>query len=393
MSYLIGGLFISYAAGVTSLIYSLLRSIPLLRGRGTPRLQADGPRLNRPPPTLDVVIPVKDEERHVAGCIEAVLAQDHPPAQVVVVNDRSTDGTAQAVQVVADQHSLVHRVDIKELPQGCYGKPHALHQIAGKLKSEYVAFVDSDLILDRSCLGTLVGHLAANRLDWVAVMGAPQVSRFWERLVVPLFGAVIFAWYDPRKISDPRWPNALGSALMVCRREAYEAIGGHGAVIRSYDEDSELVRIAKRAGQRISFLLTPELFEQRHYGGLAATIRGMTRTFVGAIKTVPRLLFTAGALSFVSLAPLIFAVLLGIAAGAGWPVLWKPLWWTAVGAHLLASTALAALVYQTAGLARRLALLHPIGCVILIHVCGRAVLHKLRGQAIAWRGTNYKASG
>ena len=124
-------------------------------------------------------------------------------------------------------------------------------------------------------------RLIAHNLDWVAVMGEPQISKFWERLLIPILGAISFAWYDPRKISDPRWPDAIGSALMVARRSAYEAIGGHGCVIKSYDEDSEIIRIAKRAGQRVSFLLTPELFSQRHYGTLARTIHGVTRTFIG----------------------------------------------------------------------------------------------------------------
>jgi chlorobactene glucosyltransferase len=385
VNYLIGGIFILYVAGVISLIWNLVCSALLIRHQRTLPPAADARTL----PTLDVVIPVKDEERNIGACIESVLSQNLPAAKIIVVNDRSTDGTARAVQVIQDRHPELHCVDIAELPAGLYGKPHAIHTIAPELKSDYIAFVDSDLRLNPACLGTLVHHLAANDLDWVAVMGAPEVTRFWECLVVPLFGAVIFAWYDPRKISDPKWPNAMGSALMVSRRTAYEAIGGHGAVINIYDEDSELIRIAKRVGQKISFVLTPELFTQRHYGSLAATIRGMTRTFVGGMKTIPRLLFTVNALSFVSLLPLAILILLAVAGMTGWPVMWERWWWCAAGVHLLTSTALAWLVCHTADVPRRLAFLHPLGSSILIYVCFRAMVHLLRGESIAWRGTKY----
>lgn len=388
MSYLLGGLCVAYAAGVLSLVWNLIGSLHLLRRRqATPspaRPTVDGSR-----PSLDVIIPVKDEEQNIAACIESVLTQDYPITRVVVVNDRSTDGTSRVVQAIQDREPRLDRVDIKELPPGLYGKPHALHAIADKLESDYVAFVDSDLRLDTACLGTLVDHLATDRSDWVAVMGRPEVHRFWERLVVPLFGAVIFAWFDPRKISDPKWPNAIGSALMVCRRSAYEAVGGHGAVVRIYDEDSELVRLAKRAGQKVSFLLTPALFRQRHYGSLARTIRGMTRTFVGAMKTIPRLVFTLNALSFVSVFPLLVFIWLGLGGGTGLPGGWAWAWGATAGVHLSVSTALAWLVYHTAGVARRLSLLHPLGCTILMYVCLRAMLHILRGESIAWRGTQY----
>jgi hypothetical protein len=249
--------------------------------------------------------------------------------------------------------------------------------------------VDSDLRLEPACLPTLVNHLTDHGLDWVAAMGAPQLSLFWERLLVPLTGAVTFAWFDPRKTSDPAWPDAIGSGLMVCRRDSYEAVGGHGAVINVYDEDSELMRIAKRLGQKVSFVLTPELYTQRHYGTLAASLRGMTRTFVGGLKSVPRLLLTINAFSFVSLLPVFLFVMLGLAAALDWPVPWAPLWWAAAGLHLIAATALAWLVYHTAGVNRCLAGLHPLGCAILIAVCIRAIVHLLRGERIAWRGTRY----
>lgn len=378
--------FVLYGVGVLSLVWSFLKSLRLVRNQRTmPPVALDAQDW----PSLDIVVPVKDEEANITACLESVLAQDHPNGAVIAVNDRSTDGTVAAIQAIQDRHPEVRRADITELPAGLYGKPHALHTIAGELKADYIAFVDSDLLLEPACLRTLVHHLASNGYDWVAVMGAPEIHRFWERLVVPLFGAVIFAWYDPRKISDPKWPNAIGSGLMVCRRDAYGAIGGHEAVIDVYDEDSELIRIAKRAGQKISFMLTPELFTQRHYGTLANTIHGMTRTFVGGIKTIGRLLFTINALKFISLLPIALLVFLGIAKWFGLTVMWEPWWWATAGLHLAVSTALAWMIYHTAGQRRRFALLHPLGAIILIFTCFRAMLHLKRKETIAWRGTRY----
>ncbi len=386
MTAVAGVAFVLYSVGILSLIWNTWRTVRL-----TEQQQA----LPTPPqacqlPSFEILIPVKDEEGHIATCLNSVLNQNYPNADVIVVNDRSTDRTVDVVESIQQHHSNLRCVNITELPEGLYGKPHALSKVSSDLRGDYVAFVDSDLELHPDCLATLVYHLESKGLDWVAAMGSPKTTLFWERLTVPIFGAMAFAWYDPKKISDPDWPDAIGSGLMVCRRSAYEAIGGHGAVIRTYDEDSELIRIAKRAGQKVSFMLTPELFTQRHYGTLADTIRGMTRTCVGGIKTVPRMLVTINALNFVSLMPVGLLILLGLAARYDWPVMWEPLWWTVACVHLAVSTTLAWLVFRAARGDQKLALLHPLGSVIALGVCLRAMLHLKQGRSVTWRGTQYE---
>ncbi|MBN2561058.1 MAG: glycosyltransferase [Phycisphaerae bacterium] len=387
--YLAWLILIIYAASLLPLCWGLLRTIRLVKEQRALPPVGDDAGGAQDWPTLDVLVPVKDEADNIAECLGSILAQEYPRVRVTVVNDRSTDDTAQVVQAIQDGHPELSRVDIAELPDGCYGKPHGLHTVAKDLTGDVVAFVDSDLYLKPGCLRTLVHHLTSNKLDWVATMGAPAMSRFWEKLIVPLFGAIAFAWYNPRKISDPDWPDAIGSAFMICRRDAYEAIGGHGAVIDVYDEDSELIRIAKRARQKVSFVIASELFTQRHYGSLANTVRGLTRTCIGGIKTVPRLLVTINSLNFVSLLPFGILVLLGIASWIGSPLMWWPLWLGMAVFHVAVSTALAWLCYRTADADCRYALLHPLGSAVLMGICLRATIHLLRGTPITWRGTTY----
>ncbi len=389
MTTIIAGLiYACYAAAVLSLGWNLLRTIKLLGQNRTIHAAEQAPATQ---PPLDVLIPVKDEQANIATCIESVLAQDHTNTRIIVVNDRSTDDTAAAVQAVQDRHPQVRRTDIEELPSGLYGKPHALHSVRAELGGDFIAFVDSDLKLEPPCLTALVSHLTTNQLDWLAVAGRPELTGFWERVLIPMLGAVKFAWYDPRKISDPNWPDAVGSALMICRRDSYEAIGGHGAVIDIYDEDSELMRIAKRAGQRIEYVITPQLFSQRHYGTFARTVRGLTRTLAGGLKTLRRLAMTVNAVNFISLLPFGVLFLPAVAAGLGRPILWAPLWLATAAIHLVISNTLAWLVYRTAGVGWPYALCHPLGALVMIAVSLRAARMVTSGKTLAWRGTTYTA--
>ena len=386
MTTLVGSIFIIYFGGVLYLCFRWATAWRLLQ-QEPERLSVEADATDWP--TLEVVIPVKDEEAHIGACIRSVMAQDYPNLRVTVVNDRSTDRTPEVIADLQKEFPRLRRIDIRELPDGAFGKPHALSCASGELTADIVAFVDSDFELAPRCLRALVHDLRRRRLDWLAVMGKPELQHFWERLLVPMLGAITYAWYDPRKIEDPNWDNAIGSGFLVVRREAYQAIGGHGAVVRAYDEDSEIMRIAKRTGHSVSYLLAPELFTLRMYGTLKRTARGISRTFVGGLKTLPRFLVTINAINFVSLLPIGILLMLAVAALKGWAIPWATAWLTLAVLHLIASTGLALLIYGGAGNYRRFAFIHPLAAAMLIGICIRAARELSRREPIQWRGTSY----
>ena len=130
-----GVVFVLYSAGILSLIWNTWRTVRL-----TDQQQA----LPAPPeacqlPSVEVLIPVKDEEGHIATCLNSVLNQNYPNADVIVVNDRSTDRTRDVVESIREHHSNLRCVNIDELPEGLYGKPHALSKVSPDLRGEYVA--------------------------------------------------------------------------------------------------------------------------------------------------------------------------------------------------------------------------------------------------------------
>lgn len=386
--YIAWAIAILYGLALLSLCKSIRQTMQLVQDQPAFDVQA-GPS-NAALPRLDVVIPVKDEEAHVAVCIEAALAQDYPDFNVIVVNDRSTDGTGRVVSAIAEREPRVKYVEIRELPEGLYGKPHAISKITPHLSGDIVVFMDSDLRVNPNCFRSIVRHIQETKLDWLAVMGAPELTMFWERLLVPLFGAVAYAWYDPRTISDPKSDVAIGSMFMVARRSSYDAIGGHDAVIRAYDEDSALLRLAKKAGQHVAYVLAPQLYSVRFYGSLKRTIHGMTRTCVGGIKTLPRMLVTLGAINFVALLPLEILGGLAIANALGTQVPWTPIWAGMAVVHFLLSVVLCRLIYERSGGNRWLSLLHPLGASLVLAVCLRATRSLISGGPITWRGTTYQ---
>ena len=82
---------------------------------------------DQPLPTVSIVIPARNEERNLEQALESVLALDYPDLEIIVVNDRSTDGTGAILEKMAERDLRLTVVTITDLPAGWIGKPYALH--------------------------------------------------------------------------------------------------------------------------------------------------------------------------------------------------------------------------------------------------------------------------
>lgn len=69
-------------------------------------------------PLLSVCIPARNEERNIRACVEAVLAQDYPDFEVIVLDDCSTDSTPTILAELASRDSRLHPIRGSDLPKG-----------------------------------------------------------------------------------------------------------------------------------------------------------------------------------------------------------------------------------------------------------------------------------
>ena len=95
-------------------------------------------------PLISVCIPARNEERNIRTCVEAMLAQDYPNLEVIVLDDRSSDSTPLILAEIASRDSRLHPISGSDLPKGWAGKPHALFQASAHARGEWLCFVDAD---------------------------------------------------------------------------------------------------------------------------------------------------------------------------------------------------------------------------------------------------------
>jgi hypothetical protein len=358
----------------------LVRGLAVLSVAGAAHAAVNAALLRRPPERpppvrrpVAVVLPVRDEEAQVADCLAGILAQQGvPDLRVVVVDDGSTDRTAEIVASCADPR--VSLVEAGPLPPGWLGKPHACAVGAAWAPGDgLLAFVDADVRLFPDALAGAVAVLEAAGLDLVSPWPRPLTGGPAERLVQPL-SPWLWATTLPLRLAErsprPSLAAANGQFLVVTRR-AYDAAGGHAAVRGEVVEDVALLRAVKRAGGRGGPVDGSRLAACRMYEGWPALRDGYTKSLWAAVGGSPAGSVAAAAvLTAVGLVPALAAVRGSRAGLAGYAA--------GVAGRMVSAAATGGRVWPDP-------LAHPLSLALLDVLVVRSVAAHRRGT-LTWRG-------
>jgi hypothetical protein len=207
--------------------------------------------------SVAVLLPLRDEAHRMEPCLRALLTQrDVPALEIVVLDDGSTDGTADLVRSIAGER--VRLVTGAPLPAGWLGKPHACAQLAAATAADILVFVDADVVLAPHAVAAAVALLegvdGADRIDLVSPYPKIVAGSVGERLVQPLLQWSWLTFLPLRAMERSRRPSlaAAGGQFLVVKADTYARAGGHAAVRDRVLEDIELARAVKRAGGRIA---------------------------------------------------------------------------------------------------------------------------------------------
>ena len=252
----------------------------------SPRLHTRAADLDLP--ALTVIVPARDEALNIDGCLTSLRASDYPHLEIVVVDDRSTDGTAEAVRRHASTDARVRLIEGAERPDGWQGKSWALDQGVRAASGAWLAMVDADVTVSPRALRGAVALAEARGVALLSLLPRLRDETFWERVIQPVIGLFVF-------LCQPLWlARAPGSAVAVANgqfllveRGAYGDAGGHRAVKEAIVEDVELARRYKRLG--LPVLITPAFadVEVRMYRGFAGIWRGWGKTIHPYVAAQP----------------------------------------------------------------------------------------------------------
>lgn len=341
---------------------------------------------------LRVLIPARNEERRLGPTLDALLEDPAESLQVVVYDDRSSDGTAAllAERARRDPRLTVLRGE-EEPPLGSFGKPVALSRALQKADERLghhdgvLLFLDADVVLAPGTLGGVVHGLRASGAD--ALSGVPRFvcESAIEQLFVPVLTSLVGMRHRPRAVHDERSAVAfLNGQLIVIKREALDEVGGFAAVSDAVLEDVALARALKSAGKRLRLAALWPHARTRMYTSWREIDEGFGKNAVPLFGGPWRTL--SSALAALALACLPWSGALAAVAHGPSPLL------------LVGGASLALALASQASMRRALALpLWPILVLPLAYggaafVLVRAALRVMRGGEVTWRGRRYRAS-
>lgn len=259
-----------------------------------PRPLAPAPGAGPPPslPRVSIVVPARNEEHNIGRCLAGLTAQDYPDFEVLVVDDRSEDGTAAVVRAhPAGNARRLEVVEGRPLPPGWFGKPWACRQGSDASTGELVLFTDADTVHAPDLLARAVAALREDRADALSLVGRQLMESFWERVVQPQVFSLIALRYPrlDRPVDGGRWRDAVANGqYILLSREALDRLGGHEAVRGEVVEDIRLAQELVRAGGRITVRGAEDVFGTRMYRNLRELVEGWTKNLAtGARQAAP----------------------------------------------------------------------------------------------------------
>jgi len=226
---------------------------------------------------VTAIVPARNEEAVIAACVKSLIPQAEI-AEILVIDDQSSDRTAEIVRGLAAESPKVRLLETSELPAGWVGKNNAVWIGANQAQGDWLLFADADALHE--------GDSAAKALEIAREEGAVMVSfspeqvlgSWYEKATIPYVYTRLASRFRYDEVSDPKCPAAAANGqFILIRRDVYEAVDGHASVAANVLEDVALAARVKGAGHRIWFGSGKGIVRVRMYRSFAAMREGWNK--------------------------------------------------------------------------------------------------------------------
>ena len=247
-------------------------------------------------PPVAAVVPARNEADCIGQTIASLLAQDYPgPWTVILVDDDSSDGTAEIAHRRADGNERLKVVRSRGLPAGWTGKLWAIKQgidaaVALPQPPVYVLLTDADIVHAPDSVSRLVAHAERNALVLTSLMVKLHCESFAERLAIPAFVFFFqmlypFVWVNRRQSSVA----AAAGGCMLVRADVLQKAGGMDAIRAALIDDCALAKVLKAHGP-IWLGLTERVRSIRRYPAVSDIRRMVVRSAYAQLSYSPLVL-------------------------------------------------------------------------------------------------------
>ena len=332
-------------------------------------------------PHVSILIPARDEADGISKTIKLLLQQDYSNYEIVLLDDNSTDGTADIARQVANDNPKFQVISGKPLPAGWSGKNWACHQLSETAKGDYLIFTDADVRWKPQALSAVISLAKQTQADLLTVWPTQRTDTWGERLIVPLMAFVTIGYLPHTAVNRSPSPSfaAANGQCMVFDRSSYEAIGGHKAVQNAIVEDIRLAQHIKSNRRQLRMADGNQLISCRMYSGWPEVKNGYAKNIIAGYGDS---LLGLGAGTLFHWAVFLFPyfwLLYGLTTRNTISVTWAV---ALIGIGILIRALTAATTHQRV----QDALLLPVSVVMMTIIAGQSVWWYVRYGGPRWKG-------
>jgi glycosyltransferase involved in cell wall biosynthesis len=262
--------------------------------------------------SVSAVVPARNEEAVIAACVES-LAVQREIAEILVIDDQSSDHTAEIVRALSLKYPNVKLIEATDLPPGWVGKNNAVWIGAREAQSEWLLFTDADAVHSPDSAAKALSIAAENGVALVSFSPEQVMETWYEKAAIPYVFTRLNSRFRFADVNESK--NSMAAAngqFILIRRDAYDAVGGHASIAGELLEDVALAERVKAAGYRIWFGSGMGIVRVRMYRSFPAMWEGWKKNLYslmgGNAKAVKAELTRA-------LLPILLALLAAVAVG------------------------------------------------------------------------------
>ncbi len=331
-------------------------------------------------PTVSLIVAARDEVEHLEAAVRSRLEDDYPALEVILVDDRSTDGTSALVDRIAASDPRVKAVHITSLPEGWLGKLHAMQRGIEAATGEWILLSDADVLFAPGTLRRTVSYAEGGGYDHLAVLPDFYARSLALDALIDTFGRMLVLGARLWRVPDMGSNAAVGGGLFnLVRRTALDRTPGMAWLKLEVADDVALAQMLKAHGARPAVVNARGLVGLNFYD----TVRGFA---VGLEKT-----------GFSVLGQYRVSVMLAVCVAGLWAE-WGgviaavfgtgAVRWVGVATVLLAMANCARLSVWV-GRSMRTVPLQPLAMVGFVAMALRSMVLVFVRGGVAWRGTVY----
>jgi glycosyltransferase involved in cell wall biosynthesis len=332
-------------------------------------------------PKVTIVVPARNEALTIEPALRSLRKLDYPNYELIVVNDRSDDGTGEVMERIAAEAegAPVCVVHVRELPPKWLGKTHAMWVGAKAGNGDWVLFTDADVVFRPDTLRRALAYAEREGADHLVLFPTMLTYTAGERMMISLFQALIGFGHRPWKVADPDARDYIGvGAFNMIRRSTYERVGTYERLRLAVMDDMQLGRLVKKGRFHQRCVFGKDLTRIHWAHGAMGVVRNVTKNFFAYMRfNFWIALAAACALIFLNVLPFVAVFLSSGPTLVGYLV------------AILCVFAIYAGMAPKSGIGWWYFFTYPIGSALFAYAIVLSAVTTVRHGGVMWRGTLY----